>query len=473
MDPIVVWFRRDLRLRDHPALTHALGSGTPLAPLFVVDPRLLTGRFASPNRSWFLAGSVEVLAAELKRHGSRLTIRFGNPVDVVPAFARELGASGVVVSRDYTPFGRARDRAVAEALGASNIAFHAKRGSLVHEPEELVTVEQRGYRVFTPFLRAWQGLVPRAALPLPDTIPTIRLTSDDDGIAELRSVAPTADPASMPAPGEPAARDRLEGWLKADAGHGPSAYARTRDRLADPRATSRLSQDLRFGLLSPVDVVHRTLDVAGDSEGARRFVSELAWRDFYAHALWHEPRIAREPFLTRYGDLIWPGGEAEANAWRTGRTGYPIVDAAMRQLVATGFMPNRARMITASFLAKDLLVDWRIGEAHFMHHLTDGDPASNLGGWQWAASVGTDAQPYVRVFNPVTQGERFDPGGDYVRTWIPELERVSDRRLHAPWAMSPSEQQAAGCQIGVDYPAPIVNHSDARLRAIALLEGSR
>jgi len=470
---VVVWFRRDLRLHDHPALTEALRQGAPVAPLFVIDPRLLTGRFASPNRRWFMASALEVLATELARRGSRLTVRAGNPAEIVPAFAREVGATSVAVSRDYTPFGRARDRAVAEALAASDIGFHAKRGLLVHEPEEILTAEGTAYRVFTPFLRAWQRREPRAVVSAPGAIPTIDLPADVDGVATLRSVAPTADPAAMPAPGEHAARERLDLWLAAGPSHGPTVYARTRDRLADPRATSRLSQDLRFGLLSPVEVVHRTLEVAGDEEGARRFLSELAWRDFYAHGLWHEPRIAREPFLTRYGDLAWPGGDAEADVWRAGRTGYPIVDAAMRQLAATGFMPNRARMVTASFLAKDLLVDWRIGEAHFMQHLTDGDPASNLGGWQWAASVGTDAQPYVRVFNPITQGERFDPDGEYVRHWIPELSHVPRATIHKPWTMTGAEQHAAGCRIGVDYPAPIVDHAEARLRAIALFEGSR
>jgi deoxyribodipyrimidine photo-lyase len=438
-------------------------------PLFVIDPRLLTGRFGSPNRNWFLARSLDALSGQLVGLGSSLVIRRGDPAVIVPALAGDIGAKAVAVSRDYTPFGRARDRAVADALDAAGIAFRQKRGLLIHEPEDVLTGERGAFRVFGPFHRAWERLPMRDVSPVPQTITAgEELHSDVDALNELRAVQPTADLEHLLEPGEPAARKRLARWMDTGPEHGPAAYASTRDRLADPRGTSRLSQDLRFGLLSPVEVAQAVRTRHGDADGPRRFLSELAWRDFYAHGLWHEPRIAREPFMARYAGLRWPGTDADADAWRDGRTGYPIVDAAMRQLAATGFMPNRARMIVASFLTKDLLVDWRVGEAHFMRHLVDGDPASNLGGWQWAASVGTDAQPYFRVFNPVTQGERFDPGGRYVRQWIPEMARVPDARVHAPWTMTEAEQQAAGCHIGADYPAPIVDHPEARLRALDL-----
>jgi len=469
----VVWFRRDLRLHDHPALTEALRSGGHVAPLFVFDPALLGGRFACPNRAWFLLGAVRALAASLEALGSRLSVRVGRPADVVPAFARDVEARIVIVSRDYAPYGRSRDRAVAGALGAQGIAFRAKRGVLIHEPEELTGPGGGSPRVFTPFLRRWEQLELRSILPAPATVPAAGPwpASHELDASGLGIGAPTAERSHLPEVGEIAARERLDAWLAGAPDHGPAAYARTRNDLADPAGTSRLSYDLRFGVLSPVEVATRALAVDGGGEGSRRFVSELAWRDFYAHVLWHEPRVAREPFLEQFRGIEPPGADDEAvAAWRAGRTGYPIVDAAMRQLSAMGWMPNRARMIVASFLTKDLLTDWRVGEAHFMRHLLDGDPASNLGGWQWAASVGTDAQPYFRVFNPVTQGERFDPDGLYVRRWLPELAAVPAGRIHAPWTMTPGEQAVARCTIGTDYPHPIVDHADARRRALAWFE---
>jgi len=463
--PVVVWFRRDLRLHDHPGLTDAIASGRPVAPLFVFDPAILHGRFASPNRAWFLRGSVAALRDEVEACGGRLSIRVGDPMTIVPAFATEIDAGDVVVSRDYTPFGRRRDRLVAEALRGAGIELRAKRGLLIHEPDEVVSDAGSAYSVFGPFLRRWHTLATRDVLPAPPTLATVGV---DDGavpdIAALGFDGPTADTATLPEPGEPAARRRLEEWLGRD---GPSRYHDTRDDLGHPAGTSHLSPDLRFGLLSPVEVATRALASDPDGEGARRYVSELAWRDFYAHALWHEPRIAREPMDERYRDIAWEDDPHGVASWQGGRTGYPIVDAAMRQLRETGWLPNRARMIVASFLTKDLLIDWRAGERHFMTHLIDGDPASNLGGWQWAASIGTDSRPFVRVFNPVTQAKRFDPNGAYVRRWLPELASVPEQRVHEPWTMSPAEQEASGCRVGVDYPSPIVDHAAARQRALA------
>lgn len=483
--PTVLWFRRDLRLADHPALAAAIHTGSPIAPLFVLDPSLLHGRFSSPNRIWFLLGSLRALAEALRARGSRLTVRVGPAVDIVPAFATEIAAATVLVSRDATPYGRGRDRTVEERLHTAGIRFEAHPGLLVHDPEDILTTDGSPYGVFTPFLRRWQARplrsvidAPSELIPPPESLHGRGASHDRvPEAADLGVPPPTADVELLLTPGEDDARERLATWLAGGPQGGLRGYGGSRDRLADPAATSRLGADLRLGLLSPLEVVTRSL-ARSDGPDAQRFVSELAWRDFYAHVLWHAPRVATEPFQARYRGMTWPGGTPSdpgdvAEAWRQGRTGYPIVDASMRQLLASGFMPNRARMIVASFLTKDLLVDWRVGEAHFMRHLVDGDPASNLGGWQWAASVGTDAQPYFRVFNPVTQGERFDPDGRHVRRWLPELGNVPSARIHQPWTMTPEEQAAAECRIGTDYPAPIVDHAEARARALAWFRSVR
>ncbi len=486
----VLWFRRDLRLHDHPALADALARADRIVPLFVIDPALITGRWRSPNRTWFMLASLAELAASLEAAGSRLVVRVGRPELIVPAFAEEVGATAVHVSRDYAPFGRARDQRVAAALRQAGIAWHAALGNLIHEPEDLATQTGTPYRVFGPFHRAWSRLPVRTPLTAPAVIPTDPhpahgssnvITADDRieawvgalrdfGRLSAADVAvfarPTADRDLMPEPGEFAARLRLARWTQGgrDGLSRVLGYEHSRDLLGID-GTSRLSQDLRWGLLSPVEVVTRVL-AAGPEPGVERFVTELAWRDFYAHVLWHDPGSARRATRRVYDLVQWRHDEAGIAAWTAGRTGFPVVDAAMRQLASTGWMHNRARMIVASFLTKDLLVDWRVGEAWFMRHLVDGDPASNNGGWQWAASTGTDAQPYFRVFNPVAQGRRFDPDGAYVRRWVPELAGVPDAYLQAPWTMPDAAQTASRCRIGLDYPAPLVDHRDARRRAI-------
>lgn len=486
----VVWFRRDLRLHDHPALADALARADRVAPLFVLDPALITGRWSSPNRTWFMLATLAELAASLEAVGSVLVVRAGRPELVVPAFAAEVGATAVHVSRDYAPYGRARDGRVAAALLRAGVVLHAAPGNLIHEPEDLATQTGTPYRVFGPFHRAWSNLPIRMPLAAPPVIPTdpalarvasTAATADGrmrawvDALRDLGVGAsvvaglarPTANPELVPDPGESAARLRLERWTRPTDDRPPQVldYQRDRDLLAID-GTSRMSQDLRWGLLSPVEVVTR-VHSAESGPGVHRFITELAWRDFYAHVLWHDPESARRATRRAYDRVPWRDDEAAVAAWKSGRTGFPVVDAAMRQLAATGWMHNRARMLVASFLTKDLLVDWRVGEAWFMRHLLDGDPASNNGGWQWAASTGTDAQPYFRVFDPVAQGRRFDPDGSYVRRWVPELAGVAIEYVQAPWTMPDAAQVLSRCRIGRDYPAPIVEHRDARRRAIA------
>ena len=461
----IAWFRRDLRLHDHPALTAALEAADAVIPVFVFDESLLGGRFASANRAWFMRESVVELARELEARGSMLRVARGRPVDVLPALARESGADQVFVTRESAPYGLRRDRAVADRLTANGVTMHAERGLYVHEPDEVLTRDGRGFTVYSPFRRAWEALERRPALPAPE-----RIRGPSGGPVRPDRVPevgpPTADRAWLPSPGEAAARERLDRWLE----RGVAGYAGTRNHLAAEDGTSRLSQDLRWGLLSPCEVLERA---DGWGDGPRVFAGEIAWREFYAHVLWHHPRVLQEPFRQGTPPLGAVDDPGMLDAWVTGRTGYPVVDAAMRQLRAAGFVHNRARMIAASFLAKDLLLDYRLGEAEFMRHLVDGDVASNNGGWQWTAGTGTDAQPFFRVFNPVLQGRRFDPDGAYVRRWVPELAEVPTTRIHEPWTMTAAEQTAAGIIIGIDYPAPIVDHPAARARALAAYASAR
>ena len=450
----IAWFRRDLRVHDHPALAYALERFERVLPVFVVDPGILDGRWPSANRRWFLDGALTSLRSELTARGAPLVIVRGDPAETVTRLARDVGAQAVVVSRDRTPFGRARDQRAAGELNGAGIDWVAGSGLYVHEPEAIGRDGGGAFRVFSPFHRRWRERPVRDVLRAPDRIEAPALPShlaDAATVDPGRLIGDTAPTAALPLllePTERAARGRLDRWTGSGALAG---YAAGRDRL-DLDGTSRLSQDLRWGLLSAVEVLQRT---RGPGDGPERFAGELAWRDFYAHLLWHEPRVARRAFREDLEDVAWSIDEAAIEAWTAGRTGYPIVDAAMRQLLATGWMHNRARMIVASFLTKHLGVDWRVGEAHFMTHLVDGDPASNNGGWQWAASTGTDSQPWFRIFNPTLQGRRHDPDGAYVRRWVPELAALAGLEgaaVHEPPAGT--------------YLPPIVSHAEARARAL-------
>ncbi len=461
----LLWLRRDLRVHDHPALAAALDGAERVVPVYVLDPRLLQGPRASANRTWFLLGALAELAESLAVRGASLVVRTGRPEQLVPALAAAAGADAVFATRDVSPFARARDRAVAEALAADGRRLQLTRGLLVAEPEDVRTQRGGPVTVFTPFARRWAAVPRRELLPAPGAIPSLppgALASEPLPVAP----APTADPALLPRPGEAAARERLGRWVASAA---LSAYADGRNRL-DAEGTSRLSADLKFGTLSPLEVLRAA---EGPGNGRRVFVAELCWREFYAHVLWHFPHVARGAYRPAYDAVPWVDDAAGLAAWRAGRTGYPVVDAALRQLAASGWMHNRARMIAASFLVKDLLVDWRRGEAHFMAHLVDADVASNNGGWQWTAGTGTDAAPYFRVFNPVSQSRRFDPDGAYARRWVPELARVPDAFVHEPWTMPADVQAASGCVIGRDYPAPIADHAAARKRALAAYATAR
>jgi deoxyribodipyrimidine photo-lyase len=449
----IMWFRRDLRLADNPALDAAAAGGDVVA-LFVLDERLLSASRMGAPRLAYLAGALRALDGRLRQVGGRLVVRRGDPRAVVPDVAREAGAAAVHCNADVTPYARARDAAVAAALG--DVSLAPSWGTLVHPPEAIRTGSGRPYRVFTPFFRAWQGRERPGLRPAPARLDGPTLESDP--LPALRDLSPGAWDGDVDA-GEDAALARLERFLE----HRVDDYAHGRDRLAAP-GTSRLSADLKYGCLSPLRILAPS---DPRTAGHAAFERQLAWRDFAAHVMHAWPEVAATEFDAACRSLPWRQEGADLDAWRSGRTGFPVVDAAMRQLLAEGWVHNRARMVAASFLCKDLLVDWRHGEAHFLRHLVDGDVASNNLGWQWAAGTGTDAQPFFRIFNPVSQGTQHDPDGAYVRRYVPELADVPERYVHEPWRMPPEVQAACGVRVGEDYPLPIVDHAQARAEALA------
>lgn len=462
---IIHWFRRDLRLRDNTGLAAAAElAGGAVIPVFIFDDVIICGRFASPARTQFLLDSLAALDAELRGLGLHLVVRRGEPLSTLMSLLRETGARGVTWNRDYTPYAIRRDSAIKRELRTAGYQAESYKDAVIFEMNEVATAEGRPYTVYTPYAKRWrarlesesvrvQGIPQLAAIPLPASEPLPALN-------ELLPNAPTRLPRF--AAGETAALAALEQFThKAIAN-----YATARDLLA-AAGTSRLSPYLRFGVLSPRQCV-AAARAAPPGPGPESWIGELIWRDFYVQVLYHFPHALRGSFKPVYDEIAWPNDPALFAAWQAGQTGYPIVDAAMRQLQQEGWMHNRARMIVASFLTKDLLIDWRWGERHFMHLLIDGDPAANNGGWQWAAGTGTDAQPYFRIFNPVSQGQKFDPDGAYVRRYVPELARVPARYIHEPHKLPAAEQIRAGVQIGRDYPAPIVDHATQRMRALAL-----
>jgi deoxyribodipyrimidine photo-lyase len=437
----VVWFRRDLRLADHPALSAAASEG-PVVGLFVVDPVLWSA--PGPRRAW-LAASVRAL--QEATHGA-LVVRVGDAAAVVPEIAGEVGARLVHVTAETTPYGRTRDARVAAALADDGVAWQPAGTPYAVDPGSVRTGQGTPYQVFTPFLRAWRDHGWDRPGPAP-SVEWRRMRNDAEATAGLDAALREA-PAGMPEPGEAAAHRRWQEFLERDL----EDYDEARDLPASDR-TSRMSPYLKVGAVHPRQLL------ADLPAGADRFVAELAWREFYADVLWHRPESAwsdLRPLAIAYDD---PGDALEA--WRTGRTGFPVVDAGVRQLLHEGWMHNRVRMITASFLTKDLHVWWPVGARHFLNNLIDGDLASNSHGWQWVAGTGTDAAPYFRVFNPVSQGKRFDSDGDYVRRWVPELAHLPGAAVHEPW------RHQDGYAHG--YPPRIVDHDEERRDALARYAG--
>ena len=461
MSTAIWWIRRDLRLTDNQALHAALQQADNVLPVFVFDPAIRASSWYSERRQHFLLGGLDALAAQLQARGSRLILRSGAPELVLPQLLAESGATLICAERDHTPYATARDQRVARLC---NLLL--TEGVAARPVGSVRSAVDKPYTVFTPYSRKWQQqatLQPSVLLPSPAIIAT------PANIASLP--LPTYPTNGDFPPGEVEAQRRLENFVQGE--DGPIYdYANQRD-LPAAAATSPLSPYLRLGMISAraaavaaYTAIQRAT-TATAQQSAQSWLNELIWRDFYITILHEFPHVRRGSFRVQYNAIRWANNEDDFAAWCAGQTGYPFVDAAMRQLTATGWMHNRARMVVASFLVKDLLIDWRWGERWFMQNLLDGDPAANNGGWQWSAGTGTDAAPYFRIFNPVAQSEKFDPAGLYIRQWVPELAAVPLKYLHQPWVMPLSEQLQAHCRVGSDYPAPLVDHAWARQRLLA------
>lgn len=470
----LVWLRRDLRCTDNAALAQALATCEQVYVVFVFDTTILSALPRDDRRVAFIHESVTALAHDLKAAGGALIVRHGDPVELIPSLAQSLGVQAVFAGRDYEPDAVARDRKVARLLDDADIAFEPVKDQVIFEMSEVLTAQGEPYSVFTPYQRAWlkqvrpvdlaphgrPGDMKRLAVPagIETSVPSLAALGFDVP-AERRMAIPA---------GEAGARQLLDDFLPRMA-----HYHERRDYPA-VRGPSYLSVHLRFGTISIRTLAreaHAAMLRGGDAgAGAQTWLSELIWREFYFMILHHHPQVVGQAFKPAYDAIQWASGtaaDADFKAWCEGRTGYPLVDAAMRQINQTGYMHNRLRMVTASFLVKDLGIDWRRGEAYFAMALNDFDLAANNGGWQWAASTGCDAQPYFRIFNPVTQSEKFDPQGRFIRKYVPELADLPDKALHAPWRADAQVLAQAGIVLGRDYPQPLVAHDIARKETLA------
>ena len=464
MEKALVWFRRDLRDTDHAALAAALAEAKQVYCAFVFDADILDPLpTRADRRVEFIRESLVALDAALSARGGGLIVRHGRPQDEIPALAAALGVDCVHASRDYEPAAGQRDAAVAARLADLGCAFQLHRDQVIFDGEMVRTQAGHPFTVFTPYRNAWRKrLTAVDVAPWPSETGALAPTPLATGVPTLAEIGflPTNLAELGIVPGMAGAE---AGW-QAFRQNGLSRYGQLRDFPA-VRGVSYLSVHLRFGTCSIRRLVREALAAEADD-----WLNELIWRDFYFMILDHFPHVVGQAFKPAYDAIVWASGssaEADFTAWCAGRTGYPLVDAAMRQLNHSGWMHNRLRMVVASFLIKDLGIDWRWGERYFAEQLNDFDLSANNGGWQWAASSGCDAQPYFRIFNPVTQSEKFDPGGRFIRRYVPELAPCPDKYIHAPWLMGRAEQEMLGLRIGRDYPAPCVDHAAARTATLA------
>jgi deoxyribodipyrimidine photo-lyase len=460
----ICWLRRDIRLSDHAALQAACQNHSEVFVVFIFDSIILDKlEDRDDKRLTFIHSSLAEIDEAVQDYGSALVVRHGDPLEKIPALARELGVSAVYANHDYEPYAKRRDMAVTKLLRENGIDFLSFKDQVIFESKQILTGGNTPFKVFTPYKNAWLKQLQN----VPEAI--------GERNAQLKNLSPRAAAFSQPYALKKLGFTAADLWLVPGASGAKKRWTDFQARLADYTdkrnypdidGTSGLSVHLRFGTIS---VRHLVRDLRKlSSKGSMTFLSELIWRDFYEMILDQYPHVAKEPFREQYASIVWPGKEVHFQAWCEGRTGFPIVDAAMRQLNTTGFMHNRLRMVSASFFVKDLLLDYRRGEHYFARKLLDYDLSANNGGWQWSASTGCDSQPYFRVFNPLLQSKRYDADGNFIRKYVPELAGYPARYIHAPNLAPPEIQKSAGCIVGKTYPKPIVEHGPQKERAVDL-----
>jgi len=454
MENVIWWIRRGLRLNDNNALKLALETGLPVLPIFIIDPKLETP--PSIARQSFIYAGLSALDKRLRQHGSYLILRKGDPAQILTDLVNQHNVVKIFAEEDFSPYATERDKEIARQLPLSLVS-----GLTINHPSITLKADGRPYTVFTPFKNAWTKL-PRGR---------VSAWQPDRPLATPSQIKTLEIPQHTPNPHFPASEDAAATRLQDFLAEKIFSYHQDRD-LMDRDGTSMLSPYLKSGMLS----IHRVWDMTEElltdpsngkiNQGVATWQNELIWREFYQYILYHFPHVRDEAFDASFRSISWRDSNHDLQAWQSGMTGFPVVDAAMRQLLGISWMHNRARMITASFLTKDLLINWQEGEKWFMQHLVDGDIASNNGGWQWSAGVGTDAAPYFRIFNPILQGKKFDPAGKYIKKWVPELRNVPESYIHEPWLMPMDMQEQSGVCIGKEYPQQIVDRAMSRERTL-------